>query len=132
MTTYLNTSLETYNQFAELSKKMAEDFLKAYKLHNEDSVRIEKDEHNGDELIINPENEAGVTAYVEIEERINVEELYKNVIMSLTLKKNSKKTGIKLLKKKAALQQMSTKRSSTLPKKTLKTSHSSLNVMQKY
>ena len=42
MTTYLNTSLETYKQFAELSKKMAEDFLKEYKLHNEDSVRIEK------------------------------------------------------------------------------------------
>lgn len=83
MTTYLNTSLETYNQFVELSKKMAEDFLKEYKLHSEDSVRIEKDEHNGDELIINPENEAGVTAYVEIEERINVEELYKNVVRSI-------------------------------------------------
>ena len=83
MTQYLNTSLETYKQFAELSKKMAEDFLKEYKLHSEDSVRIEKDEHNGDELIINPENEAGVTAYVEIEERINVEELYKNVIRSI-------------------------------------------------
>lgn len=83
MTQYLNTSLETYKQFAELSKKMAEDFLKEYKLHSEDSVRIEKDEHNGDELIINPENEAGVTAYVEIEERINVEELYKNVVRSI-------------------------------------------------
>lgn len=83
MTTYLNTSLETYKQFAELSKKMAEDFLKEYKLHSEDSIRIEKDEHNGDELIINPENEAGVTAYVEIEERINVEELYKNVVRSI-------------------------------------------------
>lgn len=83
MTTYLNTSLETYKQFAELSKKMAEDFLKEYKLHNEDSVRIEKNEHNGDELIINPANEAGVTAYVEIEERINVEELYKNVVRSI-------------------------------------------------
>lgn len=83
MTTYLNTSLETYKQFVELSKKMAEDFLKEYKLHGEDSVRIEKDEHNGDELIINPANEAGVTAYVEIEERINVEELYKNVVRSI-------------------------------------------------
>ena len=83
MTTYLNTSLETYKQFAELSKKMAEDFLKEHKLHNEDSVRIEKNEHNGDELIINPANEAGVTAYVEIEERINVEELYKNVVRSI-------------------------------------------------
>lgn len=83
MTTYLNTSLETYKQFAELSKKMAEDFLKEYKLHNEDGVRIEKNEHNGDELIINPANEAGVTAYVEIEERINVEELYKNVVRSI-------------------------------------------------
>ena len=83
MTTYLNTSLETYKQFAELSKKKAEDFLKEYKLHNEDSVRIEKNEHNGDELIINPANEAGVTAYVEIEERINVEELYKNVVRSI-------------------------------------------------
>lgn len=83
MTTYLNTSLETYKQFAQLSKKMAEDFLKEYKLHNEDSVRIEKNEHNGDELIINPANEAGVTAYVEIEERINVEELYKNVVRSI-------------------------------------------------
>lgn len=83
MTTYLNTSLETYKQFAELSKKMAEDFLKEYKLHSEDSIRIEKDEHNGDELIINPTNEVGVTAYVEIEERINVEELYKNVVRSI-------------------------------------------------
>lgn len=83
MTQYLNTSLETYKQFAELSKKMAENFLKEYKLHNEDSVRIEKNEHNGDELIINPANEAGVTAYVEIEERINVEELYKNVVRSI-------------------------------------------------
>lgn len=83
MTTYLNTSLETYKQFVELSKKMAEDFLKEYKLHGEDSVRIEKNEHNGDELIINPANEAGVTAYVEIEERINVEELYKNVVRSI-------------------------------------------------
>lgn len=83
MTTYLNTSLETYKQFVELSKKMAEDFLKEYKLHSEDSIRIEKDEHNGDELIINPTNEVGVTAYVEIEERINVEELYKNVVRSI-------------------------------------------------
>ena len=84
MTTYLNTSLETYKQFAELSKKMAEDFLKEYNLlHGDKSVRVEKDEHNGDELIINPENEAGVTAYVEIEERINVEELYKNVVRSI-------------------------------------------------
>lgn len=84
MTTYLNTSLETYKQFVELSKKMAEDFLKEYNLlHGDKSVRVEKDEHNGDELIINPENEAGVTAYVEIEERINVEELYKNVVRSI-------------------------------------------------
>lgn len=83
MTTYLNTSSKNYEQFVELSKKMAEDFLKEYKLHGEDSVRIEKDEHNGDELIINPANEAGVTAYVEIEERINVEELYKNVVRSI-------------------------------------------------
>lgn len=83
MTTYLNTSLETYKQFAELSKKMAEDFLKEYKLHSEDSVHIESDAQVRDELLINPTLESGVTAYVDFENSINLEELYKTVMMSI-------------------------------------------------
>ena len=83
MTTYLNTSLETYKQFVELSKKMAEDFLKEYKLHSEDSVHIESDAQVRDELLINPTLESGVTAYVDFENSINLEELYKTVMMSI-------------------------------------------------
>ena len=83
MTQYLNTSLETYKQFAELSKKMAEDFLKEYNLYREDSVRVESDAQVRDELLVNPTLESGVTAYVDFENSINLEELYKTVMMSI-------------------------------------------------
>ena len=49
MTTYLNISSKNYEQFVELSKKMAEDFLKGYNLYDKDSVRIESDAQARDE-----------------------------------------------------------------------------------
>lgn len=83
MTTYLNTSSKNYEKFVELSKKMAEDFLKGYNLYDKDSVRTESDAQARDELLINPTLESGVTAYVDFENSINLEELYKTVMMSI-------------------------------------------------
>ena len=83
MTTYLNTSSKNYEQFVELSKKMAEDFLKNYNLYSEDSVHVESDAQARDELLVNPTLESGVTAYVDFENSINLEELYKTVMMSI-------------------------------------------------
>ena len=83
MTTYLNTSSKNYEKFVELSKKMAEDFLKGYNLYDKDSVRTESDAQVRDELLINPTLESGVTAYVDFENSINLEELYKTVMMSI-------------------------------------------------
>lgn len=82
-TNYLSTNTESYKQFMELSKKIAEDFLKAYNLYDkDDSVLVEN--HSGrDELIITPVNETGVTAYSDSERFINLEELYKKVLMSV-------------------------------------------------
>lgn len=139
MTTYLNTSSKNYEKFVELSKKMAEDFLKGYNLYDKDSVRTESDAQARDELLINPTLESGVTAYVDFENSINLEELYKTVMMSIvesvTSALNSfdaeeefKENWVFLLKKKV-LQQNSTKIKSTPPKKTLKMYHSSLTVI---
>jgi len=83
MTTYLNTSSKNYEKFVELSKKMAEDFLKGHNLYDKDSVRTESDAQARDELLINPTLESGVTAYVDFENSINLEELYKTVMMSI-------------------------------------------------
>lgn len=83
MTTYLNTSSKNYEKFVELSKKMAEDFLKGYNLYDKDSVRTESDAQARDELLINPTLESGVKAYVDFENSINLEELYKTVMMSI-------------------------------------------------
>ena len=83
MTTYLNTSSKNYEKFVELSKKMAEDFLKGYNLYDKDNVRTESDTQARDELLINPTLESGVTAYVDFENSINFEELYKTVMMSI-------------------------------------------------
>ena len=83
MTQYLNISLKTYKQFVELSKNMAEDFLKAYNLYDkDDSVLVEK-HSNQDELIITPVNETGMVADADSERFINLEELYKTVLMSV-------------------------------------------------
>lgn len=76
MTKYLNTSLETYKEFVELSKKMAKELLESYNLYG-------NGENNIDELIINPISESGVTAYVDFENSVNIEELYKTVVMSM-------------------------------------------------
>ena len=83
MTQYLNTSLETYKQFAELSKKMAEDFLKAYNLYSKDDGVLIENNSGRDELIITPVNETGVTVCSDSERFINLEELYKKVLMSV-------------------------------------------------
>lgn len=83
MTQYINTSLETYKQFVELSKKMAEDFLKVYNLYDKDDSVLVENHSNRDELTINPVNETGMVADADFKRFINLEELYKTILMSV-------------------------------------------------
>ena len=55
---------------------MAKELLESYNLYG-------NGENNIDELIINPISESGVTAYVDFENSVNIEELYKTVVMSM-------------------------------------------------